>query len=87
MYKRQVEGTFEGKLNGVFYKKKAMATATGAGLLGKLQEKALTKAGAGMWANPDPHSHDNTRKTDEKDEITITGGTFSVVWADKKARQ
>ena len=75
-----VEGTFEGILNGVYYQKRVIATMTGSGLRANLGKKMLTGAGAGMAANLDPHEHDNTKKTDDKDSIKITDGKFKVDW-------
>ncbi|TDB68052.1 hypothetical protein [Arundinibacter roseus] len=75
-----VEGTFEATLKGVYYQKRALATMTGTGLRGNLEKKLLTKAGAGMVANTDPHYHENSKKTSETDTITITNGKFKVDW-------
>ena len=75
-----VEGTFEGTLKGVYYKKRVMATLTGSGLRANLGKKMLTSAGAGMAASTDPHYHDNTKKTKDTDTIKITNGKFKVDW-------
>ncbi|MFT4032100.1 MAG: hypothetical protein QM669_06740 [Siphonobacter sp.] len=76
-----IEGTFEAKLKGVFYKKRVMATLNGSGLFGNMQDKAITGAGGGMLVKADPHDHDNCKKTNETDEITLTNGKFKVSWA------
>lgn len=75
-----IEGTFEATLNGVYYKKKAMATISGRGIEGNLRDKLITKAGGGMIANGNPHDHPNTRKENKTDTIQITDGQFRVVW-------
>ena len=75
-----VEGTFAATLRGVYYQKRALATMSGTGLRANLEKKLLTKAGAGMVVNGDPHDHDNTKKTKETDIIKITEGTFKVDW-------
>lgn len=76
-----IEGTFEATLNGVFYQKRTLATMTGSGLRGNLERKLLTKAGAGMIVNGDPHEHDNTKKTKESDAFTVKNGSFKVDWS------
>lgn len=76
-----VEGTFEGTLKGVYYQKRALATMSGTGLRANLEKKLLTKAGAGMVVNGDPHDHADTKKMKETDTIKITDGKFRVDWA------
>lgn len=76
-----IEGTFEATLTGVYYEKRTVATLTGTGLRGNLERKLMTKAGAGMVVNGDPHDHDNTKKTKETDTITIKNGSFKVDWS------
>jgi hypothetical protein len=76
-----IEGTFEGTLKGVYYQKRGLATVTGTGLRSNLERKLLTKAGAGMVVNTDPHDHENTKKTNETDTITLTNGKFKVDWS------
>lgn len=79
-----IEGTFEAKLQGVYYKKRMMAAISGSGLFSNMEDKAITSAGGGMLVKADPHDHDNCRKTDEKDEIVLTDGKFKVTWTEKK---
>lgn len=79
--KTSIEGSFEATLKGVFYKKRAMATMSGSGIRGNIENKMLTKAGGGMLANAGPHDHDNTKKGDETDTILLTGGKFHVDWS------
>lgn len=76
-----IKGTFEAKLNGVYYKKRTMATVSGSGIRGNLEDKLLTKAGGGMLANGGPHDHDNTKKLDETDSIVLSKGSFQVDWS------
>ena len=78
--KTSIEGSFEATLKGVYYKKRALATVSGSGIRGNLESKMLTKAGGGMLANGGPHDHDNTKKGDETDTITLTDGKFHVDW-------
>ncbi|MBU1820675.1 MAG: hypothetical protein KKG00_04070 [Bacteroidetes bacterium] len=75
-----IEGTFEATLNGVYYQKRALATMTGSGLRANLERKLLTKAGAGMVVNGDPHDHDNSKKTKDTDTIPVKNGKFKVDW-------
>ncbi len=77
---KSVKGSFEAQLTGVYYKKRNMATVTGSGIRGNLENKLLTKAGGGMIANGGPHDHDNTKKQDETDSIVLTNGSFFVDW-------
>ncbi len=79
--KTSIEGSFEATLKGVYYKKRAMATATGAGIQANLERKMLTKAGGGMIANSGPHDHANTKKSDETDTIVLSEGKFHVDWS------
>jgi len=79
--KTSIEGSFEATLKGVFYKKRTMATMSGSGIRGNIENKMLTKAGGGMLANAGPHDHDNTKKGDETDTILLTGGKFHVDWS------
>lgn len=76
-----IEGTFEGTLKGVYYQKRTMATLSGTGLRANLENKMLTKAGAGMVVNGDPHDHDNTKKTKETDTVTVKNGKIKVDWS------
>lgn len=76
-----IEGTFEVTLTGVYYKKKAMATITGRGLMSNLQSKAITEAGGGMFAQGDPHYHENTKKEKETDTIVLSQGKFRLDWS------
>jgi hypothetical protein len=78
--KTSIEGSFEAKLTGVYYKKRTMATISGSGIKGNLERKAFTKAGGGMLANGGAHDHDNTKKSDETDSITLSTGKFHVAW-------
>lgn len=75
-----IEGTFEAKLKGVYYQKRAMAAVSGLGLRGALTDKAVTSAGGGMLVKSDPHDHDYCRKTDKTDEIVVSNGKFKVTW-------
>ncbi len=79
-----IKGSFEADLTGVYYKKRTMATVTGSGIRGNLEEKLLTKAGGGMLANGGPHDHDNTKKQDETDTIKLTEGRFFLDWSKAK---
>jgi hypothetical protein len=79
--KTSIEGSFDATLKGVFYKKRAMATMSGSGIRGNIENKMLTKAGGGMLANAGPHDHDNTKKGDETDTILLTAGKFHVDWS------
>jgi hypothetical protein len=76
-----IEGTFEATLKGVYYQKRALATMTGSGLRANLERKLLTKAGAGMVVNGDPHDHDNSKKTSETDNISVKNGKFKIDWS------
>ncbi|GAA4417835.1 hypothetical protein GCM10023187_50620 [Nibrella viscosa] len=82
-----IEGTFEAKLKGVYYQKRASAVLTGLGIQNNLEEKAITAAGGGMLVKGDPHEHDNCRKTNKTDEITLTEGTFKVTWNSNQAQK
>lgn len=75
-----IEGTFEATLNGVYYKKRPMATISGTGIKGNLRDKLITKSGGGMVVNSGPHDHVNTKKEKKTDTIVITDGQFSVAW-------
>jgi hypothetical protein len=79
--KTSIKGSFEATLKGVYYKKRTMATATGAGIQANLERKMLTKAGGGMLANSGPHDHPNTKKSDETDTIILSEGKFHVDWS------
>lgn len=76
-----IKGTFEANLTGVYYKKRTLATVSGSGIRGNLEDKLLTKAGGGMLANGGPHDHDNTKKQDETDSIVLSKGSFQVDWS------
>lgn len=76
-----IEGTFEATLTGVYYKKRTMATITGRGLMSNLESKAITSAGGGMFAQGDPHLHDNTKKEKETDTIVLSQGRFRLDWS------
>lgn len=78
--KTSIEGIFDAKLNGVFYKKRALATVTGSGIRGNLTDKLITGAGGGMLVNGDPHYHDNTKKADDMDTIKLEDGKFMIDW-------
>lgn len=82
-----IEGTFEGKLKGVYYQKRASAVLTGLGIQNNLEEKAITAAGGGMLVKGDPHDHDNCKKTNKTDEITLTEGSFKVSWNNNQAQK
>ncbi|WP_247231263.1 hypothetical protein [Telluribacter sp. SYSU D00476] len=77
-----IEGTFDAKMKGVYYQKRAVATMSGYGLMANLEKKVITAAGGGMLVTGDPHDHDNTKKTKETDEITVTDGKFRVNWGE-----
>lgn len=77
-----IEGTFEAQLNGVYFKKRGLATITGSGLRSNLEEKLITKAGGGMLVNGDPHHHDRTKKLKKTDSIVLSDGKFNVDWTD-----
>ncbi len=78
--KTSIEGTFEASLKGVYYKKRTMATLSGSGISGNIQDKLITKAGGGMLVNGGPHDHDNTKKSNETDTIVLSEGKFLVDW-------
>jgi hypothetical protein len=86
--KTSIEGTFNATLTGVYFKKRTMATATGAGIQANLERKMMTKAGGGMLANTGPHDHDNTKKSDDTDTIILSDGKFHVDWSksDEKSK-
>lgn len=77
-----VEGTFEAKLKGVYFKKRGLATVTGMGLKSNLEEKMITKAGGGMLVNGDPHYHDHTKELKKTDSVVLSEGKFNVDWTD-----
>ncbi len=79
-----VEGSFEAKLKGIYFKKRGLAAVTGSGLRGNLEEKLITKAGGGMLVNGDPHYHDHTKELKETDTIVLSDGKFSVDWTDSE---
>lgn len=79
--KTSIEGSFEAKLTGVYYKKRAMATMSGSGIKSNIERKMVTKAGGGMLANAGPHDHDNTKKSDDTDTIILSDGKFHVDWS------
>ena len=64
-----------------------MATVTGSGIRGNLEDKLLTKAGGGMLANGDPHEHANTKKQDETDSIVLGKGSFFVDWSKPEKKE
>lgn len=76
-----IKGTFEANLKGVYYKKRNLAAVTGSGIRGNIEQKMLTKAGAGILVNGGPHEHDNTKKLKETDSIVLTNGSFFVDWS------
>ncbi|WP_266368970.1 hypothetical protein [Tellurirhabdus rosea] len=76
-----IEGTFEATLKVVTYKKRALDTVTGFGLRRNLEEKAITAAGGGMLTKSGPHDHENTRRTETKEEMVISSGAFNVNWS------
>lgn len=76
-----IKGTFEANLKGVYYKKRNLAAVTGSGIRGNIEQKMLTKAGAGILVNGGPHDHDNTKKLKETDSIVLTNGSFFVDWS------
>ncbi len=78
--KTSIEGSFEATLKGVFYTKRTLATLSGSGIRGNIQDKMITKAGGGMLVNGDPHDHDNTKKSNETDTIVLSDGKFHVDW-------
>jgi len=84
---KYIKGTFEAQLAGVYYKKRTMATVTGSGIRGNLEDKLLTKAGGGMLANGDPHEHANTKKQDETDSIVLRKGSFFVDWSKPEKKE
>lgn len=84
---KYIKGTFEAQLTGVYYKKRTMATVTGSGIRGNLEDKLLTKAGGGMLANGDPHEHANTKKQDETDSIVLGKGSFFVDWSKPEKKE
>lgn len=84
---KYIKGTFEAQLTGVYYKKRTMATVTGSGIRGNLEDKLLTKAGGGMLANGDPHEHANTKKQDETDSIVLSKGSFFVDWSKPEKKE
>ncbi|HQO49420.1 MAG TPA: hypothetical protein PK939_03270 [Bacteroidales bacterium] len=84
---KYIKGTFEAQLAGVYYKKRTMATVTGSGIRGNLEDKLLTKAGGGMLANGDPHEHANTKKQDETDSIVLSKGSFFVDWSKPEKKE
>ncbi|HEV7350742.1 hypothetical protein [Telluribacter sp.] len=77
-----IEGTFDAKLKGVYYQKRAAATLGGYGLIANLEKKVITAAGGGMLVTGDPHDHDNTKKTKETAELTVNNGKFKVSWGE-----
>ncbi len=76
-----IKGTFEANLKGVYYKKRNVAAVTGSGIRGNIEQKMLTKAGAGILVTGGPHDHDNTKKLKETDSIVLTNGSFFVDWS------
>lgn len=79
-----IEGSFEATLDGVYYKKKGMATISGRGLEANIKRKIITNAGGGMIAHTDPHHHPDTRKMKETDTIILSDGKFSIDWSKKE---
>jgi len=70
-----LEGKFACKLDGTHFKEKTSATALGglSRIKSKLEDKVFTSA-TGYDSDIDPEG----RKTDDKDEITITAGSFKL---------
>ncbi len=75
-----IEGHFEATLNGVYYKKRGMATISGRGLEANIKRKIMTNAGGGMIAHSDPHHHPDTKKMKDTDTIILSEGKFSIDW-------
>ncbi|MFC5411374.1 hypothetical protein ACFPMF_18780 [Larkinella bovis] len=82
-----IEGTFEATMKEVLYKKRALATISGFGIRQNLEDKAITAAGGGMLTKSGPHDHDNTKRTEGKEEIVITDGKFKVSWGKDAAKK
>ena len=80
--KTSIEGTFEAKLTGIYFKKKGLATVTGMGIRSNLEDKMITKAGGGMLVNGDPHYHDYTKEEKNTDSIVLSEGKFNVDWTE-----
>ena len=80
--KTSIEGTFEAKLTGVYFKKKGLATISGMGIRSNLEDKMITKAGGGMLVNGDPHYHDYTKEEKDTDSIVLSEGKFKVDWTE-----
>lgn len=73
-----VSGTFYLTLKGIYYKKIALATMSGSGIQSNIERKILTRAGAGMVVQGNPHYHPNTKKEKKTDTITPSNGKFHV---------
>ncbi|GAB2792928.1 hypothetical protein GCM10027275_42390 [Rhabdobacter roseus] len=82
-----IEGTFEAKMTGTYYEKRALATLSGSGLRANLERKVLTSAGGGMLTTGDPHDHDNTRKSKETDSMEVVNGKFRVDWTPEENKK
>lgn len=79
--KTSIEGSFEASLKVQNYQKRALATMSGSGIRSNIERKIMTNAGGGMLANGGPHDHDNTKKTDDKGTIVLSGGKFHMDWS------
>lgn len=79
--KTSIKGSFEAKMNGVYYNKRAVAAVTGSGIRSNIERKVLTSAGGGMLANGGPHDHANTKKSDDTDSIVLSNGQFHLDWS------
>jgi hypothetical protein len=80
---QSVEGTFEAQLKGIHFKRTVNPFNLTGAMERSMERKAMTGAGMGMLANGHPHDHDDTKRTKETDEITLTGGKFKAVWTGK----
>jgi hypothetical protein len=75
----RMEGTFSGKLTGVFYKERTSSTVFGGmgRIMGKLEDKAV-KAATGWEGDISNGPGGSYRKQPETDEITVTDGVLSI---------
>jgi hypothetical protein len=75
----RMEGTFSGKLKGVFYKERTSATVFGgmSRIMNKLEDKAV-KAATGWEGDISNGPGGGYRKQPETDEITLTDGVISI---------
>lgn len=75
----RMEGTFSGKLKGIFYKEKTGATVFGgmSRIMNKLEDKAVTAA-TGWQGDISNGPGGGYRKQPETDEITIIDGKLSI---------